>query len=86
MSKELLGDELRDIFAAHPPRALAPGESPKLDMTIYTAGEGARWAAGRGEGVCESIGVGWRFPCFVRLATWALARRCGIGERRVDTT
>jgi hypothetical protein len=34
--------QVRAIFAAHPPRELAPGEAPVLPMTIFTDGDNSK--------------------------------------------
>ena len=47
-AKEMLGGELRDVFDAHPPQPLAPGEPGLLqDMVVLTPeGRGAAWPYG----------------------------------------
>ncbi|KAG2490077.1 hypothetical protein HYH03_011542 [Edaphochlamys debaryana] len=46
--KELLGEELREVFDAHPPPPPPPGgrSPPKLEMTIFTEGANAKWPYG----------------------------------------
>ncbi|GLC38755.1 hypothetical protein PLESTM_000772200 [Pleodorina starrii] len=61
--KELLGGELRDVFDAHPPRKLGEEEKPRLDMTIYTAGENSKWPYG-----IEWLNDAYPVPYWVRKA------------------
>jgi len=41
--REMLGEELRDVFDRHPPRSLAPDEVPELGMTLFTRGRTDYW-------------------------------------------
>eukprot|EP00798_Chlamydomonas_sp_ICE-L_P010874 gene10874-16996_t len=45
--KEMLGGELRAVFDQHPPRSVPADRMPKLEMTIFTKGDGTdRWPYG----------------------------------------